>query len=216
MTALAHETLEAVMPKVATPPSDLDDVLWQAWKAMELPEGYHAEIVEGFIEVSPTGRYSHGRIANRLRDQLVVFLAQSEFVARQDMNIIHKRKVWIPDLFISLEDAEEHVTEDGLGIQASAVLLIAEVVSPGKDSIERDRERKRRAYARAGIPVYVIIDDYDGHGTVSLLTGPVPGEARYASEVRMPYGTAVTVPEGPAKGFVIGEEITGPLRDGTV
>ncbi|WP_327414508.1 hypothetical protein [Streptomyces sp. NBC_01233] len=41
--------------KVATPPSDLDDVLWQAWKAMELPEGYHAEIVEGFIEESITG-----------------------------------------------------------------------------------------------------------------------------------------------------------------
>ncbi|MFF4012089.1 Uma2 family endonuclease [Streptomyces sp. NPDC001717] len=214
MTALAHETLEAVMPKVATPPSNLDEVLWQAWKAMELPEGYHAEIVEGFIEVSPTGRYSHGRIANRLRRALDEFLDAGEFAALQDINVIHKRKVWIPDVLVALEDADEHVTEDGLGIQASAVLLIAEVVSPGKDSIERDRERKRRAYARAGIPVYVIIDDHDGHGTVSLLTGPVPDEARYASEVRMPYGTGVTVPEGPAKGFVIGEDVTGPLRGG--
>ncbi|MGP3686699.1 Uma2 family endonuclease [Streptomyces sp. IBSNAI002] len=212
MTALAHETLEAVMPKVATPPSDLDDVLWQAWKAMELPEGYRAEIVEGFIEVSPTGRYSHGRIANRLRRALDKFLDGGQFAAHQDMNVIHKRKVWIPDVFITLEDAEEHVTEDGLGIDASAVELIAEVVSPGKETLERDRERKRRAYARAGIPVYVIIDDFDGHGTVSVLTGPVPGEARYASEVRMPYGTEVIVPEGPAKGFVIGEAITGALR----
>ncbi|MFE6836801.1 Uma2 family endonuclease [Streptomyces sp. NPDC057705] len=200
MTALAHETLEAVMPKVATPPSDLDDVLWQAWKAMELPEGYHAEIV------------SHGQIANRLRDKLVVFLAPGEFVARQDMNVIHKRKVWIPDLFIALEDAEEHITEDGLGIDASAVRLIAEVVSPGRDSLERDRSRKRRACARAGIPTYLIIDDFDGHGTVSVLTGPVGSEARYASEVRMPYGTEVIIPEGPAKGFVIDESVTGALR----
>ncbi|MFE2328717.1 Uma2 family endonuclease [Streptomyces sp. NPDC059385] len=214
MTALAHETLEAVMPKVATPPSDLDDVLWQAWKAMELPEGYHAEIVEGFIEVSPTARYSHGRIANRLRRALDKFLDAGGFAALQDINVIHKRKVWVPDVLVALEDAEEHVTEDGLGIQASAVLLVAEVVSPGKDSIERDRERKRRAYARAGIPVYLIIDDYDGHGTVSLLTGPVAGEARYASEVRMPYGTEVTIPEGPAKGFTIGGDVTGPLLGG--
>lgn len=212
MTALAHETLEAVMPKVTTPPSDLDDVLWQAWKAMELPEGYHAEIVEGFIEVSPTGRYSHGRITNRLRDRLVVFLARSEFAALQDMNVVHKRKVWIPDLFVALEDSEEHVTEDGLGIDAGAVQLIVEVVSPGKDGLERDRGRKRRAYARAGIPVYLIIDDYDGHGTVSVLTGPVPGESRYASEVRMPYGTEVVIPEGPAKGFTVDGAITGPLR----
>ncbi|MEU9162576.1 Uma2 family endonuclease [Streptomyces sp. NPDC048424] len=212
MTALAHETLEAVMPKVATPPSDLDDVLWHAWKAMKLPEGYHAEIVEGFIEVSPTGRYAHGQIANRLRRALDRFLDGGEFAAYQDLNVVHKRKVWIPDVFIALEDAEEHVIEEGLGIDASGVELIAEVVSPGRESLERDRDRKRRAYARAGIPVYLIIDDYDGQGSVRMLSGPVPDQARYESEVRLPYGTAVTIPEGPAKGFAITKSITGGPR----
>ncbi|MFF4385407.1 Uma2 family endonuclease [Streptomyces sp. NPDC001552] len=212
MTALARETLEAVMPKVATSPSELDEVLWQAWKAMELPEGYRAEIVEGSIEASPTGRYSHGRIANRLSHALSMFLDDSDFTAYQDMNVIHRRKVWIPDVFISLKDAEEHVTEDGLGIEAVGVELIAEVVSPGKDSLDRDRDRKRRAYARAGIPVYLIIDDYDGQGSVRVLSEPAPDRARYESDVRMPYGSAVTVPEGPAKGFVITEAITGTLR----
>lgn len=212
MTALAHETLEAVMPKVATSPSELDEVLWQAWKAMELPEGYRAEIIEEFIEASPTGRYSHGRTANRLRHALGVFLDDSDFTAYQDMNAIHQRKVWIPDVFISLKDAEEHVAEDGLGIDAGGVELIAEVVSPGKDSLDRDRDRKRRAYARAGIPVYLIIDDYDGQGGVRVLSDPAPDRARYESEVRMPYGSAVTIAEGPAKGFVITEAITGALR----
>ncbi|WP_327262933.1 hypothetical protein OG444_16700 [Streptomyces sp. NBC_01232] len=50
-------------------------------------------------------------------------------------------------MFIALKDAEEHAAEDGLGIDASGVELIAEVVSPGKDGIDRDRDRKRRAYA---------------------------------------------------------------------
>ncbi|MCX5199037.1 Uma2 family endonuclease [Streptomyces sp. NBC_00249] len=212
MTALAHETLEATMSKVTTPPSDLDDVLWQAWKAMELPEGYRAEIVEGFIEVSPTGRYSHGRVANRLRDALVVLLARSEFAAHQDMNVLHHRKVWIPDVFIALRDAEEHVTEDGLGIDASAVQLIVEVVSPGSDSITRDRTRKRRAYARAGIAVYVLVDDYDAGGTVTVLSSPDPKKGVYDDEVRTPYGSAAVIPSGPAKGFAIGEDVTGPLR----
>ncbi|MFI8362434.1 Uma2 family endonuclease [Streptomyces sp. NPDC085612] len=209
MTALAHETLEAAMPKVTTPPSDLDDVLWQAWKAMELPESYQAEIVEGFIEVSPTGRYSHGRTANRLRRALDRELDGSGFSAYQDMDVIHGRKVWIPDVFVAPEDGEEHVAEGGLGIDAAAVHLVAEVVSPDADSRARDRERKRRAYARAGIPVYVIVDDHQGHGSVTVLSDPVPGEARYASETTVPYGTAVTVPEGPAKGFTIDESITG-------
>ncbi|MFG2877626.1 Uma2 family endonuclease [Streptomyces sp. NPDC048337] len=214
MTALAHETLEAVMPKVATPPSDLDDVLWQAWKAMELPEGYHAEIVEGFIEVSPTGRLSHGQITNRLRRSLDKFLDRSEFAALQDMNVVHARKAWIPDVLVAPEDLEQHGTEDGIGVKASAVQLIVEVVSPGSDNITRDRTRKRRAYARAGIPVYVLIDDYDERGVVTVLTAPDPDRAVYDDEDRVAYGTTATIPEGPAKGFTIGEDITGPARMG--
>ncbi|MFK0217486.1 Uma2 family endonuclease [Streptomyces vinaceus] len=209
MTALAHETLEAVMPKVTTSPSDQDEAVWQSWKAMNPPEGYHAEVVEGFIEVSPTGRYSHGRIANRLRRALDAFLPRGEFAAYQDMNVVHHRKAWIPDLFVSLDDAEEHVTEDGLGIDAAAVQLIVEVVSAGHDNITRDRTRKRREYARAGIAVYVLIDDYDAGGTVTVLSAPDPGSAVYRDEVRASYGTGATIPSGPAKGFTIGADITG-------
>ena len=58
----------------------------------------------------------------------------------------------------------------------------------------------------------MLIDDYAGHGTVRVLTAPAPGEAAYAAEIRAPYGTEVTNPEGPAKGFTIGESITGPPR----
>lgn len=212
MTALAHETLEAVMPKVATPPSDLDDALWQAWKAIELPEGYHAEIIEGLIEVSPTGRLSHSQIANRLRRALDKFLDRSEFAAFQDTNVIQARKAWIPDVLVAPEDVEEHSSEDGIGIMASAVPLIVEVVSPGSDSVTRDRTRKRREYARAGIPVYVLIDDHDEHGIVTVLTAPDPDQAIYGDEVRTGYGATAIIPSGPAKGFTIGEDITGPAR----
>ncbi|WP_432002753.1 Uma2 family endonuclease [Streptomyces sioyaensis] len=217
MTALAQEapvtTPEITTPDATTSGSDPDEALWQAWKTMELPEGLRAEIIEGFIEVSPTGRFAHGQIANRLRDKLVVFLAESEYVARQDMNVVHDRKVWIPDCFVAPEDLEEHVTDDGIGIKATAVQTIVEVVSPGHDGLERDRERKRRAYARAGIPVYVLIDDYDDHGTVSVLTSPRPDDGVYTNAHHVGYGTDVTIPEGPAKGFTIGESITGPPRD---
>ncbi|WP_326589851.1 Uma2 family endonuclease [Streptomyces sp. NBC_01294] len=210
MTALANESA----PEAATPSSELDEALWLAWQAAveKLPEGFRAEIIEGSIEVSPTGRYSHGRTANDLRDGLVLFLAGSDYAARQDMNVIHGRKVLIPDVFIAPRDTPEHVTEDGIGIKASAVELVVEVVSPGRDSVSRDRVRKRRAYARAGIPVYVLIDDHDELGMVTVLTTPDPDQAVYDDEVRVAYGTTVTIPEGPAKGFTIGEDITGPGR----
>ncbi|MEU5314768.1 Uma2 family endonuclease [Streptomyces sp. NPDC021562] len=214
MTALAQErpkTMSEAQAELFDGP-DLDEVLWQAWKAMELPEGYRAEIIEGAIEVSPTGRLSHAQIVNRLRNALVRFLGEGEHAAFQDTNVIHERKGWIPDILIAPEDLEPHGDEEQLGVAASAVALIAEVVSPGKRNQDRDRVRKRREYARAGIPVYVIIDDYDSHGTVTVLTEPDPDKADWVGVHRVPYGTEVTVPEGPAKGFVIGEAITGPKR----
>ncbi|MFE1315934.1 Uma2 family endonuclease [Streptomyces sp. NPDC058755] len=191
---------------------DLDEVLWQAWKAMELPEGYRAEIIEGAIEASPTARRSHMQIVNRVRKALDKFLDGGEYACYQDGNVIHNLKAWIPDVFVAPEDTESCSDEDDMGVRADSVQLIVEVVSPGKRNQDRDRVRKRREYARAGIPVYVIIDDYDNRGTVSILTAPVPEHARYEDEHRVPYGTDAIIPEGPAKGFVIEESITGPKR----
>ncbi|MEU6329325.1 Uma2 family endonuclease [Streptomyces sp. NPDC047049] len=209
MTALAHEA-----PEMTSGP-DLDELLWQAWKAMELPEGLRAEIVEGFIEVSPTGRHSHSKVSNQLHRELTRYLdsQSSAFVVNNDINVVHGRKVWIPDAVVAPEDDDEFVTDDGLGLDARCVALIIEVVSPGHDGTQRDRVRKRRAYARAGIPLYILIDAYDGHGTISVLTGPRPDEAIYNNENRVAYGTEVTIPEGPAKGFTITEAITGPPRN---
>ncbi|MCX5210772.1 hypothetical protein OG689_15990 [Kitasatospora sp. NBC_00240] len=47
---------------------------------------------------------------------------------------------------------------------------------------------------------------------LTLLTDPDPKTATYEAGIRVPYGTEVTVPEGPAKGFVIGVAITGEPR----
>ncbi|NJP99378.1 Uma2 family endonuclease [Streptomyces zingiberis] len=207
MTALVGERTEA--PMMCDAEVDLDEALWQAWKTLELPEGFHAEIVEGFIEVSPTGRSRHGIVFNRLRRRVEKFLEGSEWLAYQDMNVLHDKKILMPDVFIGPDDLEAALDEDGIGVSAESVVLVAEVVPPGRDATERGRVRKRRAYARAGIPVYVLIDDHDGHGTVTVLTSPSRKEAVYAAETRVPYGTAVEIPEGPAKGFAITEEITG-------
>ncbi|NEW75083.1 Uma2 family endonuclease [Streptomyces rhizosphaericus] len=212
MTALAHEAPTTTEVPEAMSPISLDEALWQAWKSLELPEGFRAEIVEGFIEVSPTGRSSHARIINRLRRLLEKYLEDGDYAVHHDWNVIHGLKAWVPDLFVAPQEDEEFLTEDGLGFAASAVKLVVEVVSPGHENQQRDRVRKRRAYAGAGIPVYVLVDDHDQHGTVTVLTSPSPGEGTYAAETRVPYGVEVEIPEGPAKGFAITEEITGPRQ----
>ncbi|MEV5318701.1 Uma2 family endonuclease [Streptomyces sp. NPDC052687] len=135
-----------------------------------------------------------------------------EYACHQDTDVIHQRRAWIPDALVAPEDLEPHADEGGLGIKSSAVQVIVEVVSPGKRHQDRDRIRKRREYARAGIPLYLLIDDYGGQGAVTVSTRPRADKADWEDIHRVPYGTDITVREGPAKGFVVGEAITGAPR----
>ncbi|WP_336407890.1 Uma2 family endonuclease [Streptomyces caniscabiei] len=118
-----------------------------------------------------------------MRRALDRFLDDGEYACYQDGNVIHNRGAWIPDAFVAPGDTEPCRDEDDMGVTADSVRLVVEVVSPGKRNQDRDRVKKRREYARAGIPVYVIIDDYDGEGAVTLFTGPRP-EAADWSDIR--------------------------------
>lgn len=109
--------------------------------------------------------------------------------------------------FIAAADLDEIPDEEGLGVDAAAVAPVQEVVSTRRPNTERDRSRKRREYARAGIPVYMIIDGFDEDGSVRVLTTPHSGKARDEDEHHVPYGTDAVVPSGPAKRFTVGEAV---------
>ncbi|MGC9500424.1 Uma2 family endonuclease [Streptomyces sp. WG7] len=173
-----------------------------------LPRRDHRGSHRGVAHRPPVPRPDHQPAAQRTG----ALPGRGRVSAYQDANVIFRRKGWIPDVFVAPEDLEPYADEDGLGVDAAAVRLVVEIVSPGKRHEDRDRVRKRREYARAGIPVYVIIDDYDAQGTVTVLTEPRPDKADWLGVVRVPYGTDVDIPKGPATGFVLGETITGPKR----
>jgi hypothetical protein len=188
---------------------DLDQALWQVWKAMDVPQGFRAEIIEGTIEMSPTGGSRHLSVNRRLYRALDRYLVDSGYGPANDGIVIHGLKVLIPDIFVAPDDLAEIEHPDGLGVLASGVALVVETVSPGSESRKRDLVRKHRAYATAGIPIYVIIDDFDDGGSVTVLSGPDPARGSYARSVRTPYGEDAIVPEGPAKGFAIDAAVTG-------
>ncbi|MDH6703768.1 Uma2 family endonuclease [Kitasatospora sp. MAA19] len=191
---------------------NLDQQLWQAWKSMDVPEGFRAEIIEGTITLSPTGSSRHFDVNNRVLEDLFVHLRGGDWRPGNDCNVIDGFKVLIPDVFVARRDIEEIDHPEGKGLLASGVTLVVETVSPGAENRRRDHVLKHRAYAAAGIPVYVIIDDYDDGGAVTVLSGPDPERGSYASSTRVPYGEEAVIPEGPAKGFVVGPGITGERR----
>jgi Uma2 family endonuclease len=122
--------------------------------------------------------------------------------------VIHGLKATIPDVFVALEDLDLAPDPEGLGVDAAGVQVVIEVVSPGVKDRKRDRVRKRRANARAGIPVDVLADDHDDEGTVTVLSDPDRRSGDYDTSHRYRYGAEAVIPEGPAKGFVIDGSIT--------
>ncbi|WP_237535818.1 Uma2 family endonuclease [Streptomyces sp. SID3343] len=113
----------------------LDEILWQTRNTMTLPEGFRAEIIEEAVEVSPTGALRHLKIATRLRRALDAHLSEEAGAPEramgtyQDGNVIHGRKVYIPDVFVAPADIEEASDPEGLGVDVAHVPFVAEVVS---------------------------------------------------------------------------------------
>lgn len=71
----------------------------------------------------------------------------------------------------------------------SPVLLVAEVTSA--DTAERDRKEKPCGYARAGIPVYLLIDWEKGDVVVHF----EPSGDTYGCSARYKWGLDVPLPE---------------------
>ncbi|MFF8833796.1 Uma2 family endonuclease [Streptomyces sp. NPDC015130] len=119
------------------------------------PKGWRVELIEGEICVVPPANGEHEEIVSELSGQVrdhdkgvgrYTGIGLSLPGAADTVRVI-------PDLVIapkgSFDDQQEWHGPD-------AVLLVAEVTSFSTAS--RDRVQKIRAYARAGIPVYLMID----------------------------------------------------------
>ncbi|MFE2412229.1 hypothetical protein ACFXDE_28175 [Kitasatospora sp. NPDC059408] len=84
-----------------------------------------------------------------------------------------------------------------------------------EESVMSPEERLWDVWKRFRVPEYVraeIIDDDDHGGAVTILTDPDVERRAYNRSARVPYGKEAVIEEGPAKGFVIGPEITGERR----
>lgn len=121
------------------------------------PKGWRVELIEGEIYVVPPANGDHEEIVTEVVEQVIARRVDRELrnftgIGLSLPGIADPVRV-IPDLVIapkgSFDDQQEWH-------EADPVLLVAEVTSSSTAS--RDRVQKIRAYARAGIPLYLLID----------------------------------------------------------
>ncbi|WP_225099654.1 Uma2 family endonuclease [Streptomyces sp. CoH27] len=159
----------------------------QANRLMERNPGYRVEIIGGQILVSPAPDGPHS-------EALMLFAAP--FLQLGLVRALPGIGLWlptgpedyvIPDLSVVDDDYRDHLVENSC-YDPACFRLVMEVTSSNWRTDLRD---KVTCYAKAKVPVYVIVDRR--HQRLHLLTGPVAD--RYKTHgIHLP-GELVTLPE---------------------
>jgi len=171
------------------------DYLLRTWRELDVPEGWRAEIDEGQIVLVPPPHAHHNGIAERvqrllyrgLTGELGIYQTLGVHVAPLD-------KLYVPDLVVmptELIAAADPETSDPL--DASEALLIVEITSKG--NAREDRTKKYRAYARAGVPMYLLIDRFDVRGAMATLFTEPNEDGTYKHSDAVPFGKPLTLPD---------------------
>lgn len=180
MTAMAHEPLTQA------------EVLLEGFLAMDTPEGFRAELIEGEIVVTPPPDGDHEDYIGLIVDQ-VARRARTRMQFSGNKGLKLRSGGGCP---------KNHAIPDGTfapldlrlfrgaapWMPCEGIALVVEVTSTKPQA---DREAKRRCYARGGIPLYLLIDR--DAGSVTLFSDPE--DADYRQHLTIPYGKPLPLPE---------------------
>ena len=147
MTAMAHEPLTQ------------EDVLLEGFLALDTPEGFRAELIEGEIVVTPPPDGEHEHYISRIvRQVLMRSRTDMDFSGNKGLKLQSRdacpKDHVIPDVtFAPLERGLFRTADSWM--PCDGVAMVIEVTS---SKPQTDREAKRRCYARGGVPLYLLVD----------------------------------------------------------
>jgi len=177
-----EEGHDMAMPATALPDSAPEDIL-DAFEELGVPTGYRAELIEGEIVVSPPPDGQHEDIIVDIGAQILE-RASVRLYTRGNKGLATAKGRLVPDGTVA---PPFHFRPHGSWAPTEGVEMVIEVTS-GRG--ERDRQQKRRAYAEAGIALYLLIDRV-AHEAV-LYSAPADGE--YHTQQRQAFGKGIELP----------------------
>ncbi|MBQ0987359.1 Uma2 family endonuclease [Streptomyces sp. F63] len=166
------------------------DDLVRFWKETDAPEGCRVEIIEGIITVSPPPGNMHNATAAKLQRMLYQVLPENwEIFQTQGLSVPERSGLYIPDLAVI---PLESMKRPGHAVPADEAELVVEITSSG--NANHDRISKVHGYARAGVPLYLLLDPWhSGTPTATLYGRPESGTYRLLASVE--YGEEIGLPE---------------------
>jgi Uma2 family endonuclease len=114
------------------------------------------ELFDGSLFVTPACTPRHQHISSELKFALRAAARDAGLYVHEAVNVrLQPGRIPIPDLAVT-----EKINFDDLVIDAAAVVLVCEIVSPSNASA--DRVLKMHYYAAAGIPWYLLVEQETG------------------------------------------------------
>lgn len=180
MTAMAHEPLTQA------------EVLLEGFLALDTPEGFRAELIEGEIVVTPPPDGDHEDYIGLIVDQVARRArTRMQFSGNKGLKLRSgggcPKNHAIPDGTFAPLDLRLFRGADPW-MPCEGVALVVEVTSTKPQA---DREATRRCYARGVIPLYLLIDRDDS--SVTLFSEPEGDD--YRQHTTIPYGKPLPLPE---------------------
>ncbi|MFF9404170.1 Uma2 family endonuclease [Streptomyces anandii] len=180
MTAVAHE------------PTTPAEGLLEIFLSLDTPEGFRAELIEGEIVVTPPPDGDHEKYISRIVRQVIKrSRTEMDFSGNKGLKLPSggacPRSHVVPDATFGAVEGDLFGAADSW-MPADGVAMVLEVTSTKPRA---DRETKRRCYARAGIPLYLLVDREEA--SVTLFSEPRGDE--YRELCMRPFGKPLTLPE---------------------
>ncbi|GAB2849188.1 Uma2 family endonuclease [Actinocorallia aurea] len=174
-------------------PLDAEQALLDGFLNLATPEGFRAELLEGEITVVPPPAGVHERAISSVVTQVIRSAETPMSVSgNRGVRLVRgascpKNHV-IPDIVFAPEHLDLFLDEDSWA-DSEGIAMVVEVTS---SNAHRDRVIKRRCYAKAGVPLYLLVDR-DEKATV-LFALPDPEAEDYKETCRFAFGLEVPLP----------------------
>ncbi|MER7477577.1 Uma2 family endonuclease [Streptomyces sp. NPDC126510] len=182
-------TLMAERPVISgtEPRGDFEELLGLL-DELNVPNGYKAEIVRGSIVVSPWSKGYYRRVMRLVCSQLEPHLPEEHVIERSPFLYVfpEHQRAFGPDIHAAHERVFETTSTH---LDGEALSLVAELTSPSTRS--DDLTDKVGVYAKAGVPVYLILDMQERQAVVY---GSPSGKG-YELRLSKPFGEKLDIPE---------------------
>ncbi|MFB4296002.1 Uma2 family endonuclease [Actinomadura sp. NTSP31] len=182
MTTMVHE------------PETQEDILLNDFLSLDPPEGYRAELIDGEIVVTPPPVGDHELCIAEIAWQIARHCSTKFHNAGHKGLVIpsggrHPKSHVIPDAtFAPASLGLFRGAPSWMPVEPDGVAMVVEVTSSRP---ELDREAKRHGYARANIPLYLLVDR---EAEKVILFSDTDGKD-YRQTNSVPFGKGLALPE---------------------